>query len=113
MKIINLANNTLLSVDVLLADSFIKRLKGLLGHSLLQPGQSMLLCPANSIHTFFMSFPIDVLFVDKDNMVIKAISNIPPFRVTGIYFRSALVIELPAGIIQETKIKKGDYLQIQ
>ncbi len=113
MKIVNLANNISLSEDALPAYSFAKRLKGLLGRQSLRRGQAMLLRPANSIHTFFMRFPIDVLFVDKNNMVIKTINNIPPFRATRIYFKSAFVIELPAGTIQETMTKEGDYLQIK
>jgi len=113
MKIVNLANSISLSEDVMPAYSFAKRLKGLLGRQSLRRGQSMLLRPANSIHTFFMRFHIDVLFVDKNNMVIKAINDLSPFRATGIYLKSAFVIELPAGTIQETMTKEGDYLQIQ
>jgi hypothetical protein len=113
MKIINLTKNILLSEEALLSASFLKRLKGLLGRKSLRKDQAMILRPANSVHTFFMHFPIDVLFVDRNNIVVKAIKNLSPFKATGIYFKSACVIEFPAGVIQETQTTEGDYLQIQ
>jgi uncharacterized membrane protein (UPF0127 family) len=76
-------------------------------------GQAMILKPANSVHTFFMRFPIDLLFIDKENKVIKAISSLNPWRISAIYFRSRLAIELPAGVIQSTSTQEGDILLLQ
>lgn len=112
MKIINLNKKCVLAEEVILANSFLKRAKGLLGYSSLGTNQAMILRPSNSVHTFFMRFPIDVLFVGKDNLVLAAVTNMRPFRVTGIFLKSAFVIELPAGIIKSTGTSKGDLLQI-
>ena len=112
MKITNLTKNQVLAEDVLLSSSFLKRLKGLLGYKSIDKNQAMILRPANSVHTFFMCFPIDVLFVDSNNIVVKTVSNMKPFKATGIYFKSVFVIELCAGVINATQTTKGDYLQI-
>jgi uncharacterized membrane protein (UPF0127 family) len=53
----------------------------------------------NSIHTAFMKFPIDVLFVDKDLKVVSVYENLKPWRITRLHFRASSVIELPAGTI--------------
>ena len=60
-----------------------------------------------------MHFPIDVLFVDKDNRIVKAISAMRPFRLSAIYFQSHFVVELAAGIIQATSTAKGDAIFIE
>ena len=112
IKITNLSKNQILAEDVILSTSFFKRLKGLLGYKSIGKNQAIILRPANSIHTFFMRFPIDVLFVDRNNIVIKTVSNMVPFRATAIYFKSLVVIELPSGMISTTQTAEGDYLQI-
>jgi uncharacterized membrane protein (UPF0127 family) len=111
-KIINLTKNKILAEDVILSTSFLKRLTGLLGYKSLEKNQAMILWPANSVHTFFMRFPIDVLFVDRNNIVIKTVSNMVPFRATAVYFKSLVVIELPSGMISITQTAEGDYLQM-
>lgn len=95
-----------------MADSPFKRMKGLLGKKGLKPGEALIIKPCNSIHTFFMRFPIDVLFVSKDNRVIKAISGIKPFRLTYIYYHADFAVELTAGIISSTATCTGDHLSI-
>ncbi len=112
MRIVNKTKSSILSEEVIIADTPFKRIKGLLGKKELRKGQALVLRPCNSIHTFFMRFPIDVLFVDKDNRVIKTISCLKPFKLTAIYFNAAFAIELPSGTIQSFSIQKGDTLQI-
>ena len=113
MKISNRTKDTVLAEEAILAGSLFKRIKGLLGKKELKHGQALILKPCNSIHTFFMSFPIDVLFMGKQNEVVKAISNIHPFRLSGVYFRASYVIELPAGTLQITRTEDGDHLQLE
>jgi len=95
------------------ANTPFKRMKGLLDRKELKKGQALVLKPCNSIHTFFMRFRIDVLFVAKDNAVIEAIPNIRPFRLTYIYFNAALAIELPTGTIQSSSTSKGDSILLE
>jgi len=108
MKLINKTKNTIIAEDVIVADSIVKRMVGLLGRKGLFPKQAMILRPCNSIHTFFMSFPIDVIFLNKFNVVVKVISSIKPFRMSGIYFGASYAIEFPALSIIPSLVSKGD-----
>jgi len=112
MKIINKTKNNLLADNVSFADTSFKRIKGLLGRGQLNRGEALIIRPCNSIHTFFMRFAIDVLFVDRNNRIVKAMPNLKPFCITGVYFTADKVIELPAGIIQSTDTQFGDILEI-
>jgi len=112
MKITNQNRGTLLAREAILADTSFKRIQGLLGKERLDAGCALILKPCNSIHTFFMRFAIDVLFVDKNARVIKAISSLKPFRITPVYINSALAIELPSGAIASTQTVEGDAILI-
>lgn len=112
MKIINQTKNTVLAEDAIIADTFLKRIKGLLGRKDFKPGGALTIKPCNSIHTFFMRFPIDGLFLDKDNCVVAAVPFISPFRLTYIYFTAVLAIELPAGTLSFSHTQKGDRIAI-
>lgn len=87
--------------DIILATSLIDRFKGLLGRKSLEPGQGMMLRPCKGIHTFFMKFPIDVVFLDKENQLIGLYKNLPPNRMTSIYSNAHAVLELPSGTLDE------------
>jgi hypothetical protein len=108
MKIINQTNNAILADKAVLANTPFARVRGLLGKKQLNPGEGIILRPCTSIHTFLMRFPIDILFVDKNNKIIKPISNLKPFRLTPIYFNAAFAIELPTGTIASTSTAPGD-----
>jgi hypothetical protein len=108
MKIINKANNNVLAENVVVANTSLKRIKGLLGRKEFPQGEALILDPCNSIHMLFMKFAIDVLFVDNNNRVVKAISSLKPFCLTPVYFRSKLAIELPVGAIEASHTTAGD-----
>src|SRR4051812_50197469 len=67
----------------LLAETALARLRGLLGRSGLSSGEGMLLRPAASIHTAFMRFPIDAVFLDRENRVVKVAAELAPWRAPG------------------------------
>ena len=69
--------------------------------------------PCTSIHTFFMRFTIDALFVAKDGRVVRAIAELRPWRATRVYPSAALVIELPAGTLRRTATAEGDALAFE
>lgn len=94
------------------ADTFFQRLKGLLGRKELQEGEGLLLIPCRQIHTFLMSFSLDVLFLNKNREIVALISEMPPGRKSSRVQESHQVLELPAGTIKLKKLKKGDYLEI-
>jgi uncharacterized membrane protein (UPF0127 family) len=91
------------------ADTTLRRLRGLLGRRQLSPGDGIVLRPGWSIHTAFMLFPIDVAFVDADQVVVKVVENLKPFRAS--LCRGARdVVELAAGEAERRGLKPGDRL---
>ena len=62
------------------AKSFFQRARGLIGRKSLASGTGLLILRCNAIHTFFMRFPIDATFLDKNEQVVKVVRNIPPWR---------------------------------
>ena len=90
----------------LLAETALARLRGLLGRSGLSSGEGMLLRPAASIHTGFMRFPIDAVFLDRENRVVKVAAELPPWRAAAC--RGArTVLELPAGEAARQGLRPG------
>ena len=112
MKIISLTRDTLLADNAVLASNLLSRIIGLLGRKELKPKEALILTPCNSVHTFFMRFSIDVIFLDKDNKIIASISRLRPFRISKIYFRGHTVIELPSGTLEAVRVEPGDFLRI-
>jgi hypothetical protein len=110
LKIINQNKNTVLAEDVIIADTPAKRMKGLLDRHEFKKGQAIILAPCNSVHTFFMRFPIDVVFIDRKNQVVKVISNLKPWRLSGIYPSACSCIELPANSIISGLASLGDFI---
>jgi uncharacterized membrane protein (UPF0127 family) len=113
MQIVNTTRNTLLAEKAVLADSFMKRLVGLLDRDHLSEGEGIVLSPSNSIHSFFMRFVFDAVFIDRDNTVVACIPDFQPSRISPIYYNARITIELPAGTIVKTKTVKGDKIVIR
>jgi len=111
MRLINQTQNIVLADKVFIANTVFKRAKGLLGREKFSSGEALIIEPCNSVHTFFMCFSIDLLFVDKNYRVVKALPGVMPNRITGIYWKSRLVIELPCGTIKLSKTCENDQLQ--
>lgn len=93
--------------SVVVADSTGRRLRGLLGKRDLPAGHGVLLRPAWSIHTAFMRFPIDVVFLDADQVVVKIVPSLPAFKTASC--RGAReVVELRAGECTRRGLSLGD-----
>lgn len=84
-------------------------MRGLLGRSGLESGEGLLLQPASSVHTFFMRFAIDVVFLSRDGEVLKVADRVPPWR-TAAARGAKTVIELAAGEAGRCGIRVGDRL---
>lgn len=95
--------------DVKIADTFFKRLVGLMGKTL-EKSEGLLIKPCNSIHCFFMKIPIDVIFLDETNHVIHKIEGMKPWKVSPIIKGSKAVIEASAGALH--KIQVGDQVRL-
>lgn len=92
-----------------LAATPLRRMKGLLGRSELEPGEGLWIRPASSIHMFFMRFPIDAVFVDRRLVVRKVVRELKPWRV-AFALGARSVIELPTGEAERRGIEQGDQL---
>lgn len=87
------------------------RTRGLLGRDGLADDSVMIIAPCNAIHTLFMRFTIDVVFVDRQGKVRTLHRRLRPWRM-AISLRSFAVLELPAGSIERFGIRSGDLLTI-
>jgi uncharacterized membrane protein (UPF0127 family) len=96
----------------MVADTSATRNVGLLKYKGLNPGEGLWIVPCQSVHTFFMKFPIDLVYLDKRRLVRKVRNAVPPWRISGCFWAHS-VLELPAGIVAETETRPGDQLSIE
>ena len=85
------------------------RRKGLLGREGLDAGTALVIAPSNAVHTFFMRFPIDVLFVRRNGQVIKVTEGLPANRI-AVSFGAFAVVEVAAGGAARADVLAGDWL---
>ncbi len=106
------AEGTIVCERCEVAESAFARMRGLLGRTGLEPGTGMLINPAPSVMTFFMRFPIDVVFLDRDRKVVGVRHRLGPWRVAGAR-RAVAALELPAGAAAAAGIEEGDALVLE
>ena len=85
---------------------------GLLGRSSLEPAAALVLAPCCMIHTAFMRFPIDVLFIDRQGVAVRVVHALPPWRAAGS-LRAYAAIEFAAGVLQRHTVNAGDRIHLQ
>jgi uncharacterized membrane protein (UPF0127 family) len=90
----------------------VSRMKGLLGRRSLPAGEGLLIRPAPSIHTFFMRFPIDAVFLSRAGEVMKISAGVRPWRARSCR-RAYAVVELAAGEAERRGISTGDHLEAE
>ena len=95
-----------------LAVTSASRRRGLLGRDGLDPGAALIIAPCNSVHTFFMRFAIDVVYVDRAGRVRKIVRALRPWRISAAMSAYA-VIELGAGSLDGCDIECGDRLYVE
>jgi uncharacterized membrane protein (UPF0127 family) len=110
LNVTNTTRGTVLATACGLADNPWTRFVGLLGRAGLAPGEGLHIVPCKSVHCWFMRFPIDVVYVDRQGRVVKTVPALQPFRYSlgGRAAHSAL--ELPSGTIAATGTAPGDSL---
>ena len=102
--------NILISNNIKQALSIKDRVIGLMFKKSLNFNEGLLLSPCNSIHTCFMRFPIDVVFIDKNNKVLNIIHSMRPWKFSLIYFKSKKVLELNGNTLP-LEVRVGDTLE--
>lgn len=112
LRVTNPARNTTLAEQCEQALNFIARGRGLMGREQLAPQTGLLIKPCSSIHTFFMRFPIDVVFINRAGKVVGLRAAMPPSRPYAGAWGAHAVIELPAGVIAASRTEVGDVLQM-
>jgi len=106
------SNAELLLDQLQLADSFFSRAKGLLGREKLADNQGLWIKPCRDIHTFFMKFSIDCVFLDRRMQIVRIAPGVSPFRLVGPFWKSESVMEFQSGFVETKKLKVGDQLYV-
>lgn len=102
-----------LATRACIAQSLAARVVGLLGRDGLGEGEGLILPACRSIHTAFMRFTIDAVFVDRGWRVIRVWQALPPWRVTPVIWRAQAVVELPPGTVERARLVVGDQLVVE
>ncbi len=111
MRIYNETKNRWLLQRGKLKNHFWGRFLGLMGKKSLAENEGLILYPTNAIHCFFMHFPIDVVYVDRNNRVVDIDRRVQPWRVGRPRRNARYVIEMPAGKAAATATQPGDKLR--
>jgi uncharacterized membrane protein (UPF0127 family) len=110
-SIVEKNKQNIISQEGQVANTFFKRLVGLMFKKSIGPEYALIFYNATSIHTFFMRFPIDIIFLDKNNQIIRISQALKPWRMV-FCSHSKVTIELPAHKTKENSSKVGDFLEI-
>ncbi|MBQ2312764.1 MAG: DUF192 domain-containing protein [Elusimicrobiaceae bacterium] len=111
MKCFNPKTQEVFADDLTLNNTFCSRLIGLMFKKNLPAGSGIILKPCTQIHTCFMRFNIDVIFLDEDLKVLHIIENMKPWRISPLLLKSKYTVELPAGTLKG-RVKKGETLAL-
>ena len=95
------------------ADRFWFRLRGLLRRKSLPQGEGVVVVPCSSVHTFFLPFPIDIVYLDGERTVVKTVSDLKPFRACAGGRGAQYAVEVPAGTVRESGTSVGDRLRFE
>lgn len=99
------------TLRVIHADSFRTRLLGLLALPPLQPGEALALKPCSSVHTCFMRYAIDVVYLDRDHRVIKVVPALAPWRVSACP-GARMTLELATGEAERLQLRPGSRVDL-
>ena len=112
--IYNKTRETFVATEAAVADSYVRRLVGLLGKTKrwAQLGRGLWIVPSRGVHTIGMLFPIDLIFLSKEKEVVHVEEHLRPFRISTVSLRATSVVELPAHTVYRTGTQIGDRMEI-
>jgi hypothetical protein len=110
----NKTRETFVATEATVADSYLRRLVGLIGKTerWARLGGGLWIVPSRGVHTIGMLFPIDLVFLSKEKEVVHVEEHVRPFRISAVSLRAMSVLELPPHTIYRTGTKVGDRLEI-
>jgi uncharacterized membrane protein (UPF0127 family) len=113
-KAFNQTRQRFLATELSVAETHWSRLRGLLGESEgdFRNPRGLWIRPCRGVHTLAMRFPIDVIYLDRDGIVVHLESNLQPWRFAPIRLQAASVLELPSHTVTQTETRMGDRIEI-
>jgi uncharacterized protein len=114
LYVYNKTRETFVATEATVADSYLRRLVGLLGKTRrwAQLGRGLWIVPSRGVHTIGMMFPIDLIFLSKEKEVVWVEEHVRPFRISAVSLKASSVLELPPHTIYRSGTKVGDRLEI-
>jgi uncharacterized membrane protein (UPF0127 family) len=113
VRLLHPASGRVLATRLERPRTFVGRGLGLMFRRGLPPGTGMWIAPCNGIHTFFMRFPIDVVFMDRRQRVVKVCPSLHSWRMVPLVLRAHSVVELAAGTLEGLPLAKGEQLAVE
>lgn len=104
------ANDNQVIQTVSKTSNFLERMRGLLGSPPLKEDEGLLIVPCSSVHTFGMSYAIDLVFLDKQWTIVKTVKALKPWRIAASNAAS-MVLELAAGSLDQLQLTNGQQLE--
>ncbi len=110
----NKTRETFVATEVVVADTYLRRLVGLLGKTKrwARPGRGLWISPSHGVHTMGMLFPLDLIFLDQNKQVVAIEEHLRPFRISSVSLKADSVLELPVHTVFRTGTQIGDRLEI-
>jgi uncharacterized membrane protein (UPF0127 family) len=112
--IYNRTRETFVATEATIADGYFSRLVGLLGktRNWARPGRGLWIIPSHGVHTIGMLFPLDLVFLDRNKVVVRTEEHVSPFRISRVSLQAYSVLELPPHTVFRTGTQVGDQIEI-
>lgn len=112
--IYNKTRETFVATEAMIADGYFSRLVGLLGKTRkwARPGRGLWIVPSHGVHTIGMLFPLDLVFLDRNKVVVHTEEHVSPFRISRVSLQAYSVLELPPHTVFRTGTQVGDQIEI-
>lgn len=112
-RVVNVTKDATLAENSGRVRTPLSRALGLMGKKGLPPGGGLIIEPCSGVVSFFMRFPIDVVFLDKDRKVVHLVEDMKPWKTSKVLRAAKLVVELPSGTVATTGTQLGDSISIE
>ncbi|BDG60243.1 DUF192 domain-containing protein [Caldinitratiruptor microaerophilus] len=113
VRVRNDTRGAVLAERAAVADTFWRRLRGLMGRTALRDGEGLVIRPCAGVHGFFMRIPVDVLLVGPDGRILRALTPLRPWSPGGLVPGARFAVELPAGTVARTATRPGDRIVLE